>query len=348
VLRGAGRDAGLATLRQAVLDVRLSEHELRGLAEALVAEVEKAYWDYVLAGRQIQIYEESLRLSEKQLEETRQRIRIGRLAETELAAAQAEMALQREALINARGDLDKARLRLLRLTGLVSPGSGRSWDREVVALSEPAIPEAEHRSVEEVVRQALTDRPDLNQARLQVLRGELEVVKTKDGLLPRLDLFVTLGKSGYSDTISGAAADTTGEGYDASIGLAFEYALGNRAAEARHKRAVLGREQAELGLENFELLAELDVRTAWIEAGRTREQVAATRATREFRQEALRAESEKFRVGRSTTLLVAQAERDLVASRVSEVRAVVNHLKALVDLYRAEGTLLGRRGITGP
>ena len=90
------------------------------------------------------------------------------------------------------------------------------------------------------------------------------------------------------------------------------------------------------------------MRTALIEAARAREQVAATRATREFREEAARAESEKFRVGRSTSLLVARAERDLVASRVSEVRAVVNHLKALVDLHEAEGTLLKRRGISGP
>ena len=342
VLMGAKREANVAVLRQSMLDVRLSEYEVSGLAEALVADVEKTYWDYVLAERQIAIFEESMGLSERQLEETRQRIRIGRLAETELAAAQAELALRREELINARGTLDKARLRLLRL---VSPKGPRLWDRKVTALTEPVAPEMESRSVEEVVARARAFRPDLRQARLAVRRGEIEVVRTRNGLLPRLDLFVTLGKSGYSDTLGGAVDDVGGEGYDAAVGLTFQHALGNRASGARHRRAVLGREQAALAVENLEQLAELDVRTAWIEAERAREQVAATTATREFREEALRAESEKFRVGKSTTLLVAQAQRDLVASRVSEVQAVVNCLKALVDLHRAEGSLLERRGI---
>jgi outer membrane protein TolC len=343
VLRGARREANVAVIRQSMIDVHLSECEVSGLAEALVADVEKAYWDHVLAERRIAIFEESMGLAERQLEETRQRIRIGRLAETELAAAQAELALRREELINARGTLDKARLGLLRL---VSPKGPRLWDREVAALTEPLAPETESRSVEEAVARARANRPDLRQARLAVRRGEIEVVRTRNGLLPKLDIFVTLGKSGYSDTIGGAVSDAGGDGYDAVVGLTFQHALGSRASGARHRRAVLGREQAALAVENLEQLAELDVRTAWIEAERAREQVAATTATREFREEALRAESEKFRVGKSTTLLVAQAQRDLVASRVSEVQTVVNCLKALVDLHYAEGSLLERRGIS--
>jgi outer membrane protein TolC len=50
-------------------------------------------------------------------------------------------------------------------------------------------------------------------------------------------------------------------------------------------------------------------------------------------------------VGRSTALLVAQAQRDVLSSQVGEVDAVVRHLQALVEFYRLEGTLLERRGI---
>jgi outer membrane protein TolC len=53
-------------------------------------------------------------------------------------------------------------------------------------------------------------------------------------------------------------------------------------------------------------------------------------------------------VGKSTSLLVAQAQRDLVSSQIAEVEAVVNCLKALVDLYRLEGSLLERRGVIAP
>jgi hypothetical protein len=53
-------------------------------------------------------------------------------------------------------------------------------------------------------------------------------------------------------------------------------------------------------------------------------------------------------VGRSTSFLVAQAQRDLVSSQIYEVEAVINYLKALVDLHRLEGSLLTRRGISAP
>jgi outer membrane protein TolC len=173
----------------------------------------------------------------------------------------------------------------------------------------------------------------------------LEVVKTKNGLLPMMDLFITLGKTGYADSFGNSVSDLDGESYSVAGGISFEYPLLNRDAAALHRRAVLTRRQDEEAVDNLAQLVQVDVRSAYIEVNRTAEQVAATAVTRKLQQEKLRAETEKFRVGRSTTLLVAQAQRDLVASRISEVDAVVNYLKALVGLFRLEGSLLERRGV---
>ena len=74
----------------------------------------------------------------------------------------------------------------------------------------------------------------------------------------------------------------------------------------------------------------------------------ATVITRRLQEEKVRAEMEKFRVGKSTTLLVAQTQRDLLLSQINEVMAVVANLKALVELFRFEGSLLERRGIAAP
>ncbi|MBW1820364.1 MAG: hypothetical protein JRI92_01160 [Deltaproteobacteria bacterium] len=62
----------------------------------------------------------------------------------------------------------------------------------------------------------------------------------------------------------------------------------------------------------------------------------------------MRIETEKFRVGLSVNFIVAQAQRDLLVSRINEVQAVVNYLKALINFYRQEGSLLERRGINAP
>ena len=277
--------------------------------------------------------------------ETQERIKWGDLAETELAAAQAEVALGKENLINARSTLAKDRLELLRL---LNPSQGIDWSRDIILEYDTSPPDVNLDDVERHVEVALRMRPDLNQARLQIQRGNLEVVITKNGLLPKMDAFITFGKTGYANSFNRSADNIGGDSYDVSFGLVFEDPLFNRSAHAAHTRAIISRRQLHDALDNLAQLVQVDVRAGHIEAARTLEQIAATAATRNFQEEKLRAETEKFRVGRSTSLLVGQAQRDFVAGQIAEIEALVNYLKALVALYRLEGSLLQRRGIAAP
>jgi outer membrane protein len=343
LLQGMDIYANMARIHQARIETLISEFELRGFMEILLEEVESKFWDYALAQRQIEIYTNSLNLAEKQMAEVEERIKIGQLAETELAAAQAEVALRHENLINARSDLAKERLNLLRL---LNPSENVNWNRDVILEYETSLPSIELDDVEQHVKVALRMRPDINQARLQMQQGDLEVMKTKNGLLPKMDFFIAFGKTGYADTFNRAADNIFGDSYDVTGGLVFEYPPINQSARARYSRAVIGRQQLLEALKNLIQLVQVDVRSAYIEATRTSEQIAATAATRNFQEEKLRTETEKFRVGKSTSLLVAQAQRDLLASQIAEIQAFANYLKALVALYRLEGSLLQRRGIS--
>ncbi len=345
LLQGMDIRANLARVNQARLDTLISEYELRGFTEILLEEVESKFWDYVLAQKQIEIYTDSLNLSKKQLAEAQERIKIGELPEIELAAAQAEMALGRENLINARSDLARERLNLLRL---LNPSPNINWNRDIILAYQTTLPSIELDNVEQHVQVALKMRPDLNQARLQIQQGDLEVVRTKNGLLPKMDAFINFGKTGYADTFNRATSNVDGDSYDVTFGLVFEYPVTNQAARSRYRRAVLTRHQSTRAMENLIQLVQIDVRSAYIEVTRAREQIAATAATRYFQEEKLRAETEKFRVGKSTSLLVAQAQRDLVESQIAEIETFANYLKALVALYRLEGSLLQRRGISAP
>ncbi len=345
LLRGRGREVNLATLRQAELSTRTSQYEFRGVAEALAARTEQAYWDFILARRQLRIFEESVSLARRQLEETREIVGVGRLPETELVAARAEEALRRQELIDARNETALSRLRLLRL---INPPGTDLWSRELILEDDPAVPEIDLDDVSAHVDLALRMRPDLNQARLAARMEELELVKTRNGLLPRMDLFISLGKTGYSDSFGDSVRELSGDHYDALAGLSFEFPVGNRDRRARHERANLSLAQAREALDNLAQLVALDVRSAYIELDTAQQQIRATTATRKLEEEKVRIETEKFRVGRSTSFLVAQAQRDLVRSRIQEIQAVVTVLKALVDLYHLEGSLLERWGIQAP
>jgi outer membrane protein TolC len=345
LLNGYGTDVNLARLQQARLETRMSEFELRGYTESLVAALERTYWEYALARRQIEIVDESLKVARQQLNETQELITVGRLARAELAAVQAEVAAQEQALIEARASRESIHLQLLRLINPAGPGI---WQREVELIHQPTLPDIQLEDVDVHVDVSLRMRPILNQTRLEILRGDLELVKTRNGLLPVMDLFITLGKSGYANSFGQSMGNLNEDSYDALAGVRLNYPAFNRDAEALHRRARLTREQTQKALENLSQLVEVDVRTAYIEVNRTKQQITASSVTRMFDEQKLLTETEKLRVGKSTSFLVAQAQRDLLVSRIAEVRVLVDYLKALIDLYRQDGSLLELRGISAP
>ena len=345
LLRDFGVAVNLVGIRQAETESLASAYNLRGFTEALVAAVENGYWDYALAVRQVEIFQESVDLARRQLDNIRTRIEVGQLSETEESVANAELALREQQLINARTAREKARLELLRL---LNPVSGEGWDRQITLSDTALVPEVELGSALEHEALALKLRPELNEARLEARSGELETVQTANGLLPRLDLFIILGKTGYSQSFANSFSDLDGPGYDFTAGLDFELPLHNRAAKALDTRAQARYQQALQSIENLKQLISLDVRNALLEIERSLQQIVASASRRVLQEEVVRAEIVRFQVGTATALDVARVQRDLLESRINEVEAIVNYRKALTDLYLLDGTLLLRRGIEGP
>jgi outer membrane protein TolC len=340
LLAGGRLSANLARVRQARLDVQASEHELRGFIESLVASVQRAYWDHYLALRQGEIYRESLALAERQLEESRVRVQVGQIAPIELAAPRAEVVSRRQALREGELRAQTTRLRLLQAIG--PPGA--DLDAPLQLADSPPDPAGPLDELSSHLSLASRRRPELLQARLELERGQLEVTRTRDGLLPRLEAFIAFGGTGYAAAL-GEAVPAAARDSSLSAGLSLELALGNRAARARAERARLDRFQAEESLRALERTVEADVRVAWLEAGFAAERVSSSAELRRLAEQTLAAEIEKFRGGASSTFLVAQAQRELLAAQLAEAQAAVGSLLAVVTLYRLEGTLLERIGI---
>lgn len=342
LLQGFGPAVNLVSVRQAELGTVASLYELRGFTEALLAETEIAYWNFVLAKKEIDIFEHSLAVAQQQRDEVELRIEVGILPEIEAAAARAEVARREQLLIEAHSLLEERRLRLLRLINLPPDGP---LDRPINATSSPDVNPESMADLPERIRLAEKMRPDLNEARLRLQQDRLETIVTRNGLLPRLDFFIALGQTGFADTFSDSFRELDGDTYDFRVGVRLSHFLGNRAAEGRDLAARTSRQQSNEAVENLQQLVRLDVRLAVNEVERARKQISASRATRQLEEEKVKAEKERFDVGSSTTLLVAQAQRDLLVSLIAEVKAVVSYRTALVNLYLADGSLLERRGV---
>ena len=342
LLRGFGPAVNLLDIRQAQLDTRASLYELRGFLEALVSEVEIAYWRYVLASQSISIFEQSLDVARKQLQEVENRIEVGVIPKNAAAASRAEVARREQALIEARGTQNERRLRLLRLLNVTD---NEHFQLAVEPTSKPETLTAPLDDINERLELALQMRPDLKEAQLRHRKQSLEFVRTRNGLLPKLDIFIDLGKTGYAESFNDAWSAIDGDSYDLLTGIRLSSYIGNRTARAKQLAARASSNQAEAAVENLKNLVKLDVLLAANELARTREQIAASAVTRRFEEQTLKAEQERFSVGDITSLLVAQAQRDLLVSQLNEIEAIVEYRIALVQLYLAEGSLLERRGI---
>lgn len=342
LLKGFGAVVNLVGVRQAQLETQASLYQFRGFIEALLSEVEIAYWRYVLAAEGITILEQSLAIAKKQLAEVESRIEVGVIPRNSAAAARAEVARREQALLEGRSRHIERRLRLLRLLNVTE---NKHFQLLIDPTSKPRMDTAPLKDIDQRLDLALRLRPDLNEARLRQKKRSLEVVRTRNGLLPKLELFIDLGKTGYAESFSTAWSNIDEENYDLLTGIEFSSYLGNRRAEGGHLAARASQDQAIAAVENLENMVQLDVRLAANETERTRQQIEASAVTREMQELTLQAEQERFSIGDTTSLPVAQAQRDLLVSRLAEIESIVEYRIALVNLFLAEGSLLERRGI---
>lgn len=342
LLRGFGPTVNLAAVHQAELEAEVSRSELQAFVQSLLARTEIAYWSFVLAEQEIAIFERSLEVARREREEIEERIEVGVLPELEAAPARAQVARRKQALIDAESRLEAARLRLAQL---VTPAPTGGLDVHFVATSDPKIEPTHLGDPRDRLALAERHRPELTEAELRLRQGRLDTVVTRNGLLPQLDFFVAFGKTGFASSFPASFGGIDEPTYDVRAGLSLSQFVSSRAARAADLGARATERQRRAAIDNLRQLVRLDVRLALNEVQRAEAQISASATTRALEVEAVAAEKQRFEVGASTALLVAQAQRDLLVSQIEEVRAVVDYRLALVRLYEAEGTLLARRGL---
>jgi len=342
LLKGYGSYVHLASVKIAELDTVATEFELSEFTQSLVAETEIAYWQYVLAKQKIKIFKQSLAIAKQQRNEIEQQISIGILPENEAAAARAEVALREQALINVSSIMETARLNLLKLIG---SDPECHFDIVINPISQPDITAQPITDIKDRLKLAEKLRPDLNEARLRLKQNRLEIIITRNGILPKLDLFINFGRTGYADSFSDSFKNIDNSTYDFTAGFEFRHFLGNRESNSKHNAAKLKRQQAINAISNLKKIVHFDIRQAINELEHARKQISATRMTLMYQKQTAKAEKARFNVGATTALMVSQAYRDLLAARNSEIEAIINYRIAMIKLYIAEGSLLERRGL---
>ena len=365
LLRGFLIDNNRQQLRVTAISRDISEIQLRGTIATTLASVRNTYFELVYALEAVEVAHGSLTLAEKLVEDNQARVEIGTMAPLDVVQAQAEVATRRQAVAQAEATWRTSELALKRL--IVGGTDDPLWRSSINPVDRPVFA-PEPLDVEGAVRKALEARTDLEQARRQIDANDFTMRFMRNQTLPALDLTATYGAQGLGGTqfirqgsglgstvigeIPGGFGDAlrtlTGRDYPTwNFQMNMSYPIGASAADANYARARVQLSQSTAQLRALELQAATDVTNAalQVENGLTRYQAAL--AARELAQTRLEAEQSRFDVGLSTNFFVVQAQRDLATAQNSELRALLDYRRALVDFQRVQEAPANRgAGIT--
>lgn len=346
------------------LNQDISEIQLQASIINIVSNVRNAYWDLVFATQAVDVAKRSVDLAERLVTDNRTRVEIGTMAPIDVVQAQSQAATQRQNLAVAEGTRRTNELALKRL--IVAGTQDPNWNAELTPADRPEFA-PQPIDVAAVVKRALENRTDLQQARKNLQVNDTTLKYLNNQTLPQADLVARYGLIGQGGTqyiTSGTGINrvVTGEipgGYNDALSSLFgrnyptwnlqlnvTYPIGTSAAEANVARARVQQSQVSAQLKQIELQIATDVTNAATNVQNNVERVEAAQAAREFAQRTLEAEQSKFEVGMSTNYFVVQAQRDLATAQNNELQAVLAYRKSLVEIERLQQTSLSTSNIT--
>jgi outer membrane protein len=362
LLRGFLIDNNRQQLRVTAINREISEIQLRGTIATTLAAVRETYWELMYAIEAVEVARGSLTLAEKLVEDNQTRVEIGTMAPLDVVQAQAEAATRRQTVAQAEATWRTAELALKRL--IVSGTDDPLWRASINPADRPIFaPEA--LDVESAVREALQNRTDLQQARHQIQGNDTTLRFMRNETLPNLDLVASYGAQGLGGTqfirqgsglgstiigtVPGGYADAlrtlTGINYPTwNFSLNISYPLGTSAASANYARARIQLNQSTAQLRALELQVATEVTNAALQVENSLTRYEAATVAHELAETRLQAEQSRFEVGLSTNFFVVQAQRDLATSQNSELRALLDYRRALVDFARVQEAPSGRGG----
>src|SRR5690606_18209584 len=185
--------------------------------------------------------------------------------------------------------------------------------------------------------------PEVEQAALTIDNASILQRVAANDRLPILDVSAQMAFVGLDDSIGDAYRETARRDFiDYLVSLAFEYPLGNRAADAAYRQTRLQRSAAVLNYRRTVQNVIQEVKTALRDLVANYDLILATRAFRVAQAENLRTllVEEEMLVGLTPEFLNLKFQRQetLAQAKRQEVQALVNFGQSLAALYRAMGT----------
>jgi len=159
--------------------------------------------------------------------------------------------------------------------------------------------------------------------------------------LPNLDAFARYGWNGYGGDFSNSVDEIrSGERSSWVVGLTLEFPIGNRSANAVHRRRILEKKQRMAEVERIENQVKREVKEVLHGVGLAKGEIESTLSRMESAEKVVEGEFARFDLGQVTNEELLRAQDLLTSARQNFVRAVIDYNISLAELNRAQGTLM--------
>ncbi|MBI4667346.1 MAG: TolC family protein [Nitrospinae bacterium] len=364
VLKNAGISVNRWRITSAEAKRDMAFYKLKTALSDIVTRTQEAYWDLVYQKENVQAQKEALDRARDLERRVTAQVKAGALAPIEIIAAQASVASWEEKLIAAENSYCGASDNLIKLMG--SRGKDPAWWDTTLEPGGAPEPESPPEESLEALEQALSLRPDILAAQMEVENRRAELLYRNNQTLPGLDMVGTVNLSGlrgearpvtsltgegellsplnggFSDSVSDVVS---GNYYDYMVGLKFSLPLDSRGASSAAALAGLNLKAAQTRLEMARRDAALEVREAARNLASGLKQTVAARAARELAEKRLDGETKKLEAGATTPFAVLEYQKELVAQRAAELLAQGSARKAAARYWKAVGLALAKAGV---
>ena len=339
LLRGAGRGVNRAPIRIARVEHEKSEALVRLEVTAVLAAVDRLYWQLHAAREELEVRRQESELAEALLAQARRLVQAGVATEIEILRASLGVAERAEAVLIAENRLRERTRDLKRI--LQMPGMGMDSHTAVEPVSAPRVG---HLSPDprRVYEFALGNRMELLALELDILRESITAETNRNETLPLVALAYSYNASGDGSAMADAfdmLFDKREE--DHRLGLRVEIPLGNQAARSRLRRTLLSRLQLLSRQEDRRSSIKQEVCNSLDRLEVAYQRMLAARKQVAHAERLAAAEKRQFEQGLNTSTDVLEAQTRLANARSAGIRAVADYQISQVDVAVASGTLLG-------
>jgi len=371
LLQGFGPGINGRFILQAKNDRRITDSAFRQQVLYTVNQVENIYWGLVSAYEDEQAKERALAQSTQLTSDNRKQLEIGTLAPLDVVNSDSTVASDKQALIQSKSNLEYQQLVMKQAIArtLNDPQLSAAPVIPTDRVGLDRLPE-EDTPVEDLVRQAYVNNPQIEQAVLNMKNNQITIKAEKNGLLPVVDAYAFYGASALGGAQSPNAVNfTTNAPYapgsfppisygtafgdlfnssapDKGVGVNITIPIRNRTAQADQARSQMEYRQSQMRLQQLYTQIRIQVINAQYALTNDRAQVAAAQAARDFAAQSLDAEQKKYKLGASTTANVLQQGRNLATGENNLLSATAAYAKDRAALEQLLSTTLDHYGIS--